>query len=106
MARAELSGVGMQDEPSRNLGAFGVDSLKPNGGLLMVFDSDGTWGIWMKDMKVPLDILWLDANKKVVYIVKNASPEARDVATFTPKEPARYVLELLAGSVEFCHQGG
>lgn len=81
-------------------GLSGVEKLRPNGGLLMKFDSDSTWGIWMKDMKIPLDIIWLDKDKRVVYIVKNAAPELSTSQTFTPKTNARYVIELAAGAVD------
>ena len=81
-------------------GLSDVPTLSLDGGLLMKFPHDDTWGIWMKDMKVPLDIIWLDENKKVVYIVKNALPELSTDVTFTPKDPARYVIELRAGAVE------
>ncbi len=87
-------------DQKRVQGLSGVERLDPNGGLLMKFDTDGYWGIWMKDMKVPLDIIWLDSNKKVVYIVKNAAPELSTDTTFTPKSAARYVIELPAGSVD------
>jgi uncharacterized membrane protein (UPF0127 family) len=88
------------DETSRVTGLSGVESLKPNGGLLMAFPSDKSWGIWMKDMSIALDIIWLDSNKEVVHIVKNAGPELSTDTTFTPSKPARYVLELTAGSVQ------
>lgn len=88
------------DENSRILGLAGVESLPPNGGLLMDFGKDDPAGIWMKDMKVPLDIVWLDAEKKVIYIVTNASPDLSTTKTFTPPKPARYVVELSAGSVK------
>lgn len=88
------------DEGSRTLGLSGVESLKPNEGLLMVFDSDDKWQIWMKDMKVSLDIIWLDSGKKVVYTVRNAGPELSTDKIFTPSERARYVLELPAGSAQ------
>lgn len=81
-------------------GLSGVPSIGLDSGLLMKFPHDSTWSIWMKDMKVPLDIVWLDKNKKVVYIVKNALPELSTDVTFIPKDPARYVIELPAGSVE------
>ncbi len=87
-------------QASRIQGLSGVDNLKPNGGLLMVFEDDDYHGIWMKDMKIPLDILWLNSDKKVVYVVKNASPELETSQTFTSKDLARYVIELPAGSVE------
>jgi len=86
------------DEVERVQGLSGVSSLKPDGGLLMRFDSDDTWGIWMKDMKIPLDIIWLNKDKKVVHMVVNASPELSTDATFTPSAAARYVIELPAGS--------
>jgi uncharacterized membrane protein (UPF0127 family) len=88
------------DEGSRTLGLSGVESLKPNEGLLMVFDSDDKWQIWMKDMKIPLDIIWLDSSKKVVYTVRNAGPELSTDKIFIPTAEARYVLELPAGSVQ------
>ena len=53
----------------------------------------------MKDVKVPLDIVWLNSDKKVVFIVKNASPEGGANTIFTPKATARYVIELPAGTV-------
>lgn len=86
-------------EASRIQGLSGVEKLRPNGGLLMKFDEDNLHGIWMKDMNVPLDILWLDKDKKIIYIVKNATPEMSTDRIFTPKNPARYVIELAAGSV-------
>lgn len=81
-------------------GLSGVKEIRGDGGLLMKFDSDNTWGIWMKDMLVPIDIVWLNSDKKVVYIVKNARPEDSTTITYAPKAKARYVLELAAGSVQ------
>ncbi len=86
-----------KDKASQEKGLAGVTELKQNGGLLMVFDSDDTWGIWMKDMKVSLDIVWLNSNKEVIYIVKNVSPDLSTSKTFKPTKPARYVLEVAAG---------
>lgn len=87
-------------EADRVKGLSGVQSLAPNGGLLMEFDSSDTHGIWMKDMNFPLDIVWLDAHQKVVYIVMNAPPEDPASTVYAPKDPALYVLELPAGSVK------
>lgn len=81
-------------------GLSGVEHLNSDSGLLMKFDSDDKWGIWMRDMNIPLDIVWLDKNKKIVYIVKNASPELSTDVVFTPQSNARYVVELRAGSIE------
>jgi uncharacterized membrane protein (UPF0127 family) len=84
---------------ARIRGLSGVDHLDANGGLLMVFQSDDKWDIWMKDMKIPLDIIWMNSDKKVIYIVTNASPDLGTSKTFKPETPARYVLEVPAGTV-------
>lgn len=88
------------DDASRQQGLSGVEKLQVNGGLLMDFQKDGNWGIWMKDMKIPLDIIWLDKNKKVVHIETNAKPEWGTDKVMQPKSMSRYVIELPAGSVQ------
>ena len=91
--------VAVTDE-TRERGLSGVNKLSANSGLLMIFAKDDKWGIWMKDMEIPIDIIWLDSNKKVTYIVTDASPELSTTETFIPKSPARYVLEVTAGTVK------
>lgn len=83
----------------REKGLSGVEHLKVNGGLLMVFDEDGNNPIWMKDMLIPLDIVWIDANKKVVHIEREVDYKTGTSKTYMPKKLSRYVLELPAGSV-------
>lgn len=85
---------------AREKGLSGVDQIGPNEGLLMVFDTDDTYGIWMKDMNFPIDIIWLDANKEVVSMVTSADPALSTSKTFTPTAPARYVLEVESGMIQ------
>ena len=87
------------DTISREKGLSSVEKLRPNEGLLMIFERDDSWGIWMKDMKIPIDIVWLNSDKKVVHIVTDASPDLSTSKTFYPESPARYVLEISAGTV-------
>lgn len=86
-------------EAERIQGLSGVERLNADGGLLMEFATDELWGIWMKDMKIPLDIVWLNKDRQIIYIVKSATPELSTNVVFKPTEPARYVLELPAGTV-------
>ena len=86
-------------QAEREKGLSDTKGLRENQALLFVYERDGMWPIWMKDMKYPIDIVWLDKDKKVVYIVKNAPPESYP-ETFTPKQEARYILEMSAGTVE------
>ncbi|MBN2567042.1 DUF192 domain-containing protein [Candidatus Woesearchaeota archaeon] len=69
-----------------------------SGGMLFHFGADGYPGIWMKNMLIPIDILWLDSTLRVVHLVADAPPCAADPCpVYTPSHPARYVLELPAG---------
>ncbi len=83
----------------RTKGLSGTYNLRDSQAMLFVFDSDDKWPIWMKDVRYPIDIVWLDKDKKVVYIVKNAPPESYPYESFAPKQDARYVVELAAGTV-------
>lgn len=83
----------------REQGLAGVDYLGENDAMLLAFTRNEKWPIWMKDMKIPIDILWLDESQKVVYIVKGASPDDYPT-TYVPNDPARYVVELPMGSVD------
>jgi uncharacterized membrane protein (UPF0127 family) len=67
--------------------------------MIFVHSTDDKWAVTMKDMNFPVDIVWLDSDKKVVYIVKNAPPESYPYEQFVPKKKARYVIELPAGTV-------
>lgn len=85
-------------DAEKQRGLSGTESLASNEGMLFDFETPGYWGIWMKDMLIPIDIVWLDEEKMVVTIVKNAPPELGEDETYRPTEPARYVLELPAGA--------
>ncbi len=87
-------------QPARERGYGGVSTIPENGALILAFPSSDTWQITMKDMKVPLDIIWLNAEKKVVHIEKNVSPDGGAFTVLTPGKPARYVIEVPAGTVK------
>ncbi|NTW61621.1 DUF192 domain-containing protein [Candidatus Saccharibacteria bacterium] len=87
------------NESSRQKGLGGTSNLPEDQALLMAFTTDDKWGIWMKDMSFPIDIIWLNSSKKVVYIVKNVSPDDQ-TKVYEPRTDARYVIELPAGTVD------
>ena len=80
----------------RTRGLSGRQSLSENHGMLFIFDYENNWGIWMKDMRFPIDIIWADSRGKIITIARNVSPGTFPNA-FYPAAPARYVLELPAG---------
>lgn len=81
----------------RAQGLSGRDTLGAGSGMLFVFESADYWGIWMKDMRFAIDIVWLGEEGEVLTVVDRATP-ASYPRVFVPSSPARYVLELPAGA--------
>lgn len=98
---AEFGGVSLRLEyattnAEREKGLGGRNEIPQNYGMLFVFPKDGSYGFWMKDMLVPIDIFWLNDKGQVVSITTDvATSTYPDV--FYPTTPARYVLETAAG---------
>lgn len=84
------------DDCKRELGFSGRKSLSDGGGMMFIFDKEGSYGFWMKDMNFPIDILWVDDGYNITGIEKNIKPETYPEA-FGEKYLAKYVLELKAG---------
>jgi uncharacterized protein len=84
-------------EEARNRGLSGRGSLTEGSGMLFVFEVDNYWGIWMKDMRFSIDIVWLAKDGTIVTVAPEVSP-ATFPRSFLPQAPARYVLELPAGA--------
>lgn len=87
------------DEAERTKGLSGSQPLGNDQAMLFVFPAEDTWGIWMKEMSYPIDIVWLDKDKTVQHIVENAQPSSYP-SIFRPAQPMRYVLEMKAGTVK------
>jgi len=72
-------------------------SLLPGSGMLFVFDRQEQHNFWMKNMRFPLDMIWIDSKSRVVDITKNALPCQEICETIVPKGESKYVLEVNAG---------
>lgn len=94
----ELSVAKALTPESWEKGLSGQRELTENQALLFVFDHSATYGIWMKDMLFPIDVLWIDQNYSVIFKKENFSPSSYPEVVY-PKESALYVLELPAGFV-------
>lgn len=79
-------------------GLSGRATMPENKGMLFRFDMVGSHCMWMKDMKIPNDMIWLDSDNKVVKIKENISPDTYPEA-FCSERPAQYVIELNSGQV-------
>ncbi|MDB5259305.1 MAG: hypothetical protein JWO73_513 [Candidatus Taylorbacteria bacterium] len=87
----------------KELGLGRRDSLDQRTGMLFIFDQPGRHGFWMKDMRFPIDIVWLDENLIVTHVEENISPATYDSAKpsaskiFDPEQKSSFVLEVSAG---------
>ena len=75
-------------------------NLRPDEGMLFPFEEMAPRAFWMFQTLIPLDIIWLDDNKRIVEIAPN-SPPCRtvpdDCPTYGGSAHSTYVLELAAG---------
>ncbi len=86
----------------QNKGLSVKSSLAENEAMLFVFDNEAQHSFWMKDMKFPIDIIWIDSDKTVVHIEHNLPPCESGLLcpTYTPIQDSLYVLETVAGFTE------
>ncbi len=76
------------------------DSLPSGQGLLFVHAKPGNYAYWMYNVQMPLDIIWLDTEHRVVDVVANAQPcktKASECPQYGGQKLAQFVLELPAG---------
>ena len=84
------------DEQARGL--MFRESLPERFGMLFPFPDEGIHGFWMKNTMIPLDILWLDAAGKVLFVSAGTPPCKSDPCpSYGPNAPAAAVLEIAAG---------
>lgn len=84
-------------EAKRELGLSGRESLAADEGMLFIFPIEGKPSFWMKDMKFPIDMLWIANDGSIIYIKENVSPDTYPEQFAPDTGLARYVLELPAG---------
>jgi uncharacterized membrane protein (UPF0127 family) len=84
-----------RSEPERQRGLMFRQSLADGRGMLFLFERPDRLKFWMKNTYIPLDMLFLDAQRRVIFIEENAEP-----LTLNPRGPegdAQFVLEVPGG---------
>ena len=77
------------------------EHLDADKGMLFIFDEEKVSPFWMKNTYIPLDIIWLDKNRKVVFISKNTQPWTQEPGpAINPRKKAKYVLEICGGTAD------
>ncbi|MCW5800702.1 MAG: DUF192 domain-containing protein [Nitrospira sp.] len=94
--QAELADTALK----RAQGLMFRERLGDDRGMLFIFGDAQPWTFWMKNTKIPLDIIWMDAKKTIVHIERNTPICTRQddgCPQYHSEEGALYVLELGAG---------
>ena len=91
----------MLQEIDQMRGMMFRDSLAKDRGMLFVHRAEGNYAYWMYQVRIPLDIIWMDQQRRIVEISANTPPcpskSAKQCPNFGGHEKARYVLELAGG---------
>jgi uncharacterized membrane protein (UPF0127 family) len=88
----------MVKDEDRAMGLMFRPSLPKDRGMLFVFERTDFHGIWMKNCRFPIDILWLDEERTIVHVAEAVPPcKAEPCPVYSPLRRAAYVVELNAG---------
>jgi len=88
----------MVKDEDRAMGLMFRASLPLDRGMIFVFETADFHGIWMKNCRFPIDILWLDEEKRIVHVAESVPPcQADPCPVYNPMRRASYVIELNAG---------
>lgn len=93
-AEVEMTQVDMQK------GMMFRDSLPRGRGMLFIHETPGLYPYWMYQVRIPLDMIWMDANHRIVEISADTPPcktKASLCANYGGHEQAQFVLELGGG---------
>lgn len=86
------------NDPERTQGLMGVSMLGKDEGMLFEFQDYKPRSFWMKNTLIPLDIIFINENNKIIKIHSNAKPcKTQTCPLYTSNNlPAKYVLEINA----------
>lgn len=84
-----------ENEAERNKGLMFRPYLPDSVGMLFIFEQPDTHSFWMKNTSIPLDIIYVGPDKKIVSIAENTRPYSE--ASIPPKGIVQYVVEVNAG---------
>lgn len=80
---------------ARMTGLMDRDTIGPRDGMLFLFPVEHAYGFWMKNTNIPLDILFIDAKRRIVHIEAEATPHS--LTERKPPVPVLSAIELDGG---------
>ena len=85
-------------DKEKQIGLSGKEKIEEDQGMLFVFENPDYYSFWMKEMKFPIDIIYI-SNDKVTTVIENAKPPSSDksLTVYRPGNKSDKVLEVNAG---------
>jgi uncharacterized protein len=94
----------LADTPQKRAeGLMYREHLRADRGMLFTFLQAQAWTFWMKNTKIPLDIIWMNDKKQIIHMEQNVPICTRtddSCPQYRPNDEALYVLELAGGQAE------
>jgi uncharacterized membrane protein (UPF0127 family) len=84
-------------QAQRELGLGFVKKISDKNGMLFIFKKSDWYAFWMKDMYIPIDIIFIDESKVVTDVYKKVSPYSFP-KIYHPSKKIKYVLEINSGN--------
>jgi uncharacterized protein len=98
---ARLLAESMTQQVDLMRGLMFRDLLPPNRGMIFYYPNDDKHTHWMYQVKIPIDIIWLDKSHRIVEMAPDTPPcpskSARECPSFGGQQISRFALELNAG---------
>lgn len=93
---AKIKAEVVQTPAELEKGLGGRPCIESNQAMLFIFDKPSHYAIWMKDMRFPIDIVWISSDHKAVGLEIDVLPSTYPDRFVNKDNPALYVLELQA----------
>ena len=90
-----------QSDAERLLGLIFKEKLPADMGMLFIFEEQDRHRLWTKNVRFPIDLIWLDSERRVIGFEENLMPCRQDPCpTYATKQQALYALEIPTGFVK------
>ena len=98
--KKELTAIISDSFIKHMIGLMFRESLDKKSCMLFIFNRNAHHGVWMHNMRFPIDVIWLNEEMRLEDFVENIQPcKTLNCKTYTPKKMVKYIIELNSGFI-------
>jgi uncharacterized membrane protein (UPF0127 family) len=83
---------------------FREEKLPLNSAMILIYEKPDLYAMWLLNIEYNLDLIWVNENGNIVYMVKDAAPCKNTLdpvsCTYKNTKPAKYVIAAVSGFIE------